>query len=510
MDPGPRTADVRSADRVEILHDVTATTDATREELSSRFEPVAETARFEPSGVGIGSDPDEVWWRRFLPLVRAHRTVLTLSLTAGIAGMAVQVAVPAVVRSGIDAALTDRSDRLAPYVVTIVVLAVVRAVLGYAYRYNLFRVAYEVETDLRALMYEHLTTLSFSYYDRTQSGQVISRANSDIRSLQLLLSFGPLVVTSSLMFVLAFAFMLQIHVTLALVAVVTMPLVYVFGQRMRDEVFPLTWVGQAREAEVATIVDENVQGVRVVRSFAAEERQINLLAAAAQRLRWSQIEAVKSRARFNPLIEALPRLSMAIVLLYGGHLAIEGEVSVGTLVAFNTYVIMIQTPFRLLGFLILQYERASAAAGRIMQVLDEQPDVQDRPGAPDLMNADGRIEMRSVAFRYPTPTPTGDPGPMVLNGLDLVVAPGETLAVVGRTGSGKSTLARLVGRFYDVEDPPPGAPPGAGAVLLDGHDVRDITMRSLRHHVGFVTRRTVPVLGLDPRQHRLRTARSVS
>ncbi len=447
---------------------------------TSVFEPIAVTARYAPPLAGVDPDPELAWTRRLLPLVRAHRRPLAISLTAGVIGMGVQVAVPAVVRLAIDRALTDEVDSLEPYVVILVVLGLLRIVLGFVYRYWLFKVAYAVETDLRSLMYRHLTRLSFAYYDRTQSGQVISRANSDIRSLQLLLSFGPLLITSALMFVVAFAFMLSIHLLLTAVAIAAMPGVYLLGQRMRDQVFPLTWVGQARQAEVATIVDENIQGVRVVRSFAAEERQINHLAAAAQRLRWSQIEAVKSRARFNPLIEALPRLSMAVVLLYGGWLAIDNQVTIGTLVAFNAYVILIQAPFRMVGFMILQWERSAAAAGRIFQVLDEAPEIVDRPGAVDLIppaDGSGRVELRGVSFRYPTPTASGDPAPLVLDGLDLVIEPGETLAIVGRTGSGKSTIARLIARFYDVTE---------GQVLFDGHDVRDLTVASLRHHVGVI------------------------
>jgi ATP-binding cassette, subfamily B, bacterial len=190
---------------------------------------------------------------------------------------------------------------------------------------------------------------------------------------------------SVLAFVVAFVFMLSIHVQLTLVALSTAPGVYFFGQRLRNVAFPLTWVSQARMAEMATIVDENVNGTRVVKSFAAEERQVGLLARSADHLRWANVEAVRARARYNPWVEALPRLGMALVLLYGGLLAIDGEVTIGTLFAFNAYVIMLQAPFRMFGFLLLQSQRAAASAGRVYEVLDTEPDVRDAPDARDLV-----------------------------------------------------------------------------------------------------------------------------
>jgi ATP-binding cassette subfamily B protein len=437
------------------------------------FEPVAVALRYEPPRATIDPHRELGWLRRVWPIVRAHGRGFALALLAGVVALVAQIAVPGVLREGIDDAL-DGDAAIAPYVWTLVVLAATRFVFGGLYRYGLFRTAYLFETDLRALVYDKLTQLSFSYFDRTQSGQVISRANSDIRSIQLLLAFGPLVVLSSLTFILAFAFMLRIHVMLTLVVLSTMPFVYLAGMALRKRVFPLSWVVQARTADVATIVDENINGIRVVMSHAAEERQIHDLARAAQRLRWASVETARERARWTPLIEALPRLGAALVLLYGGILAIDGEVSVGTLVAFNAYVILLQTPFRMFGFVLIQAQRASASAQRIFEILDEEPQIVDRPGAIDLTEAQGAVELRHVSFRYPTPSADG---PLVLDRLSLRVEPGEHVAIVGRTGSGKSTVARLLPRFYDVDE---------GSVLVDGHDVRDLTLRSLRHHVGMV------------------------
>ncbi|WP_419919669.1 ABC transporter ATP-binding protein [Candidatus Poriferisocius sp.] len=437
---------------------------------SPEFEPVGVSAQYMPPAVGIDPDRSKGWMKRLMPLVRAHRRTLMTGVVTGVFALATQVAVPAAGRSAVDAAITGDRRALGIVAVLIAVFGVARLIFGGISRYQLFKLGWNVETDLRAIMYEHLTRLSFSYYDRTQSGQVISRANSDIRSLQLLLSFGPLISMNALMFVLALGFMLYIHPWLALVALAPLPGVFWFGLKFRDQVFPLSWVSQARMADLATIVDENVNGTRVVKSFAAEERQIALLGRSAQRIQWAQVEIAKSRARWNPIIESLPRLGTAMVVLYGGWLAIEGVVSIGTLLAFSAYVIMLQVPFRMAGFVLMQGQRASAAAQRIYEILDEEPEIIDSPTAVDMIAPRGQVDFKDVRFGYNPQTP-------VLDRFTLHIEPGERVAIVGRTGSGKSTVTRLLDRFYDVD---------GGSVCIDGTDVRDVTLRSLRHTVGLV------------------------
>tara|TARA_B110000881_G_C18583381_1_gene523179 strand:- start:509 stop:2194 length:1686 start_codon:yes stop_codon:yes gene_type:complete len=396
-------------------------------------------------------------------------------LVTGLSGLALQVSVPMVLREAVDVAVDQRGGGLEGHVLILVVMAAASFGLRFTYRYLLFGTACRIETDLRSQIYDHLTRLSFSYYDHMPAGEVISRANSDIRSIQLLLAFGPLAGLSAISFLMAFGFMLSIHVPLALVTVSTMPLVYVLGQRLRDQVFPLSWVTQGRMAEVAMVVDENINGTRVVKSFAAEYDQIALLSRVADRLRWSATALIEARARFNPLIEALPRLGMALVLFYGGHLVINGEIGVGSLLAFSAYVTMISVPFRMFGFVLLQAQRAAASALRIYEILDEKPAIVDRPGARPISDPRGRVEFRNVTFRYPGAD--NPESPAVLDGFNLIVESGETVAIVGRTGCGKSTVARLLPRFYDVD---------VGAVLIDGTDVRDVSLASLRSHVNQV------------------------
>ena len=466
-------------------------------DAASPFEPVAVVRRYPRPRATIHPDKSKGWLRRIMPIVGAHRYLFFGSLTLALLSMLMQVAIPAVIRQAIDTALQDRTAALGGFVVWVLVLGVGRALLTFVYRYGLYRMAFEIDTDLRVVLYEHLSSLSFSFYDRTQSGQVISRANSDIRSVQMFLVFAPLISMTTVMFVAALIFMLSIHVWLTLVAVLPLPGVYLLGKRLREDVFPLSWIVQSRLAEVAELVDENINGVRVVRSFAAERAQIEALAKAATRLQWAGIRTIEARARFNPFIENLPRIGTLGVLVYGGWLVIEGQITEGTLFAFSTYVLLLQAPFRTLGLFLMFGQRARASAARIYEVLDEEPDIVDREGAVHLpeTEASGDIVFDDVSFSYSmgdtadsdtaesdtngSDTAADEPGydELVLDGLSLRISSGETVAIVGRTGSGKSTVARLLARFYDVDD---------GAVRVDGHDVRDVTQTSLRRAVGMV------------------------
>ncbi len=450
----------------------------------SPWEPIAVDARYPPPRRSVDPDTRKGWIRRILPVLTAHRALLWTSIAAALVAMGAQVAVPAVTKQAIDAAVIEQDHALAPYVWALVALALLRGGLALYYRYGLGKLAYDVEYDLRQLLYRHLTLLSFSFYDRVQSGQIISRANSDIRSVTMLTAFAPLMAMSLLSFAVALAYMLTIHVPLTLLAVVCLPGVYALGVVLRNRSFPLSWVSAARVSEIASMVDENIAGVRVVKGFAAEQRQINELAGAARRLRWANEATVDARARYGPIMENLPRLGLALVLLYGGILAIDGEVTVGTLFAFNAYVLLMQAPFRMLGFFLMLGQRARASAERIFELVDEPVAIADRPGAVDLLDprwgrgerSDGRdvgcdVRFDDVTFRY---SPNGL---AVLDGFTLHVRPGETVALVGATGSGKSTVARLLARFYEPE---------SGSVSIDGHDVADLTLVSLRHALGIV------------------------
>ena len=441
-------------------------------ETGTEFVPIAVEARNEAPPSGIDPDRSLSWLRRAMPIMKAHRAIFLTSLILSFVGLVFQVLIPNLLNHAITNSIQAHTVPLSYYVWWIVGLGVASGITGYIARLFLFETAYDIEYDLRNIIYEHLTKMSFAFYDRVQSGQLISRANSDIRSVQMYMTFAPLILVQCSMAVIAFGFMLSINVPLAFIAMATMPFVYWTGVRMRNSMFPVSWIIQARLADVATIVDENVNGVRVVKSFAAEQQQLRALSGAAQRVQWGYIKDADLRARFTPLVQNLPQVGLALVLVFGGYMVIHGTLGIGAILAFNSYLLMMQAPFMMLGMLIMMGQRAAASAGRIYEILDEQPTVTDSPDAVDLTDCTGDVRFRHVDFAY-----SEDAEQLVLADFDLHIQPGQTVAIVGRTGSGKSTVARLLTRFYDVRH---------GSVELDGHDVRELTQASLRANVGVV------------------------
>ena len=417
----------------------------------------------------ISRDTSLTWWRRVLPIISSHRYTFVGAVGLSLLSLIFQALVPNLLNNAFSDTLERHHGSLRVAVLEIIAIGVLAGASGMASRYFLQRTAFEVEADLRSLIYQHMTWLSFSFYDRVQSGQLISRANSDIRSVQMYATFAPLILVQCASGVLAFGFMLTIDPVLACIAMVVMPILYIVGIKMRRVLFPISWITQARLAEVATIVDENINGVRVVKSFAQEEAEINRLADAAERVSWAYIKDAQIRGQWSPWVQNLPQLGLALVLGFGGVMVIHGHLSVGGILAFNAYLLMLQAPFMMLGQLVMMGQRAKASAERIFEILDERPDIVERPGAFDLANVRGDIVFDDVRFAYRDTT--------IIEHLSLTINAGETLAIVGRTGSGKSTLARLINRFYDVSD---------GAVRIDGHDVRDYTLESLRANVGVV------------------------
>jgi ATP-binding cassette subfamily B protein len=402
----------------------------------------------------------------------AHKGIFITSLVMSFVGLVLTVQIPNLLQKAIDSSIQHQTVPLSHYVWWIVGLGLLGGIAGYISRLFLFETAYDIEYDLRNIIYEHLTKMSFAFYDRVQSGQLISRANSDIRSVQMYMTFAPSILVQCSIAVVAFIYMLSIDVPLALIAMATMPFVYLAGVKMRKSMFPVSWIIQARLADVATIVDENVNGVRVVKSFAAEQQQLRSLSGAAERLQWSYIKDADLRARFSPVVQNLPQVGLALVLFFGGYMVIHGGLQIGDILEFNAYLLMLQAPFMMLGMLIMMGQRAAASADRIYEIIDEQPTVVDQPDAVDLVDCKGDIQFDHVDFAYDS-----DAEQLVLADFDLHIAPGETVAMVGRTGAGKSTVARLLTRFYDVKH---------GSIRIDGHDIRDLTLDSLRANVGVV------------------------
>ena len=268
------------------------------------------------------------------------------------------------------------------------------------------------------------------------------------------------------LFAFAAIYMLSVHLTLALASMIAIPLVFFLSVKLRRLTFPLSWLTQARQADVAVIVDENVNGQRIVKSFAQEIMQVNLLARAAKKLQWVQVRSADVSALYNPLIENLSVLGSVLVWVYGGWLVIEGEIALGSLVAFTMYLMMIQMPFRFLGWMLMLEQRAKASAGRIFEILDETSEIKDKENKVEIKKLKGKVSFKNVHFAY-----AEEP---ILKGLSFEVEPNETVAIVGQTGSGKSTIIRLLSRFYDVDK---------GSISVDGVNVQDMGLRNLHYHV---------------------------
>jgi ATP-binding cassette subfamily B protein len=399
-----------------------------------------------------------------------HRRDVLLSLGAAMLGSVAQTAVPLVARQIVDGVILAHTSPLWPWLVLLVSLAAASFAFAYIRRYRGGRAALNVQYDLRNAMHDHLQALDFDNLNRMPTGQLVARANSDSTLIQGLLNFFPIMSSNLLLTALSLGVMIYLSSLLALVSVVIVPCVLIVSYRMRWRIFPATWDGQQREGDLVQIVDEDLNGVRVVKAFGQEERELERVADAAKVLYGSQMRAVRLQSRYQPLLEAIPTLAQVAILALGGWLALRRQITLGTFLAFSTYVTQLVAPARQLAGILTVGQQARAGLERIFQLLDMPAAIADRADAIELPTLRGEVTFRDVHFRY------GDAA-AVLDGVDLHLEPGERVAIVGPSGSGKSTLAMLVSRFYD---------PGQGSVSVDGHDLRGVRLRSLRRQVGVV------------------------
>jgi ATP-binding cassette, subfamily B, bacterial len=439
------------------------------------FEPMAETSGYSPPRSSIDRDATKSWLGRAWPIIRTHRGIWSLSLVLSFLTLLSQVQIPRIIGSAINNCLpstghTQDLQSLTSYGALLLLVIGVREISNYFGRRCLLTTAYRFEYDLRHILYEHYMFLSSPFYDRISVGQLISRANSDVRAVQQYLVQAPTVLVQCAVIVVAFVEMFQLNAQLTLVTAICLPVTFLVGVAMRKKIFPVSWLIQARLANVAMLVEENVSGVRVVKSFAAEQQELTTVARSANELEWAYIKDANVRGTWAPTLENLPRVGLAVILLYGGYLVLHHQLGVGTLFTFQAYMLIFQPPFRQLGMVIMNGQRASASAKRIYEVLDQPQTIVSEPGAVDLVVCRGAVQFDHVDFAY-------SDGTKVLNDFDLNIAPGETVALVGRTGSGKTTAGRLLNRSYEVS---------GGRLLLDERDVRDYSLESLRAHVGFV------------------------
>ncbi|RFA14380.1 ABC transporter ATP-binding protein [Subtercola boreus] len=403
-----------------------------------------------------------------------HRRSLILSLGAALLGSACQVVVPLVARQIVDNVILVADAPLLPWLALLVGLALVTFGFTYVRRYHGGQVALEVQNDLRNGMHDHLQTLDFASLDRMPTGQLVSRANSDATLVQGLLMMLPIMSGNIILMLLSLVVMFVLSPLLALVALVVTPLLVLISYRMRARLLPATWDAQQREGDVAQMVDEDVTGVRVVKAFGRERREIDRMIGTSSSLYGSEMRAVRIQSRFQPLLEAVPTLGQVAVLAFGGWLALNNQLTIGTFLAFSAYVSQLMAPARQLAGILTVGQQARVGIERIFQLLDQRPAIVDAPAAVPLPAGGGAIDFTGVRFFYGA---EGSGGAPVLDGFDLHIRAGERVAIVGPSGSGKSTVAALVSRFYE---------PDAGTVSVDGIDVRQLRLASLRRQVGVV------------------------
>jgi ABC-type multidrug transport system fused ATPase/permease subunit len=412
----------------------------------------------------------KTFWR-LLGFLRPYRRGVLVSFVLAATAMGVGVLIPYLVGRTVDDIRQGGTD-LWPLALAVAGAGVLRLAFSVSRRLVAGRVSLGVEYDLRNRIYEHLHSLELAFFDSQQTGQLMSRATVDLQSVRFFLGYGLIfIMQSALTIVIAAAVMLAVDPDLAAVSLAPMPFViwvaFRYGRRNR----PASQEVQQRIAELTAEAEENVSGVRVVKAFAQEQRQLRRFRHAVKRVFDQSMVSTQLRAFYSPFIAFLPQLGLAALLFVGGRQAIEGTLSVGDFVAFYGYVLMLTSPMRMLGIALGMAQRAVASGTRVFEVLDRRPRVTSPPGAPALPPGAGRVELRSVSFAY-------DGGEPVLQGIDLEVEPGRTVALVGPTGSGKTTLVMLIPRLYDVD---------SGAVLVDGVDVRSVDAASLRREVAVVS-----------------------
>ena len=410
---------------------------------------------------------------RLLGFLRPYKGSLLVSTILAVLSQAAAIAIVLLVGEAIDGIDAHRGTHTLAWVVAaIVAVGIVKAVLMAGRRLISGRQALGIEKDMREGLYAHLLRLSFGFYDRHQTGQLMSRATVDLQSVRFFLGFGLIfffqhVLTISSVMVVLFV----IEWKLALVALAITPLIVAVAYRYSHVSHPVLRDVQQKLADVATVTEESIVGVHVVKAFAQEERRQHEFERASGSVFDQTVRAFRQRAIYVPLLSFLPLLAQGAVLLTAGRMVVNGTLGLPAFFVFNLLLAMLIVPLRSLGMWIGQAQRATASGERIFEVMDEPEGVEDRPDAIELPPGPGEIRFEHVSFCY-------SPGRAVLEELELDLAPGRTVALIGHTGAGKTTLAALVPRFYDATE---------GRVLVDGVDVKDVTRRSLRREIGVIS-----------------------
>jgi len=417
--------------------------------------------------------PYRATFARLLGFLLPYKISLVVSTLLAIASQGAQIALVWVTAHVIDDAVVPRdAGKLWVYVWVIVGLGALRAAFMAGRRLISGKQALAVEMDMRQGLYRHLVRLSFGFYDRHQTGQLMSRATVDLQGVRFFLGYGLIFFFQNVLTVLSVTVVLFFFEwKLALIALAITPVLVVLAYRYSHVAHPTLRDVQQKLADVATVAEENIVGVHVVKSFAQEPQEQQKFTDRSEAVFLQTVRANRQRALYVPFISWVPMLAQAAVLLVGARMVASGDLTVGGFIAFNLYLGMLIMPLRSLGMWIGQAQRATASGERIFQVMDEPEEIADRPEAVELPEGAGDLRFEGVGFDYMEGRP-------VLQDIDLEVAAGKTIALIGHTGSGKTTLTSLVPRFYDVT---------SGRVTLDGADVRDLKLNSLRHAIGVIS-----------------------
>ena len=423
------------------------------------------------NGTGTGTGTGEGWLRRLAGYCWRYPRNVVLALAGTLVVTAVAAIVPLIQRQIVDDLVGPGHPAVWPLAVLLLGAALTSFGGLYLRRYRGGKVSLDVQHDLRTEMLGALSRLDGTRQDQLHTGQIVSRSISDLSMVQALLSMIPMLLGNAVLFVASLAIMLFLSPLLTLIALAVGPALWFISVASRRTLFPASWDAQQQAAAVAGVVDGAVTGVRVVKGFGQEDQESRRLEWASRLLYASRVRAVRLMARYNPALQAVPALGQVGVLALGGWLAIEGSITLGTFVAFSSYLLQLVGPVRALAALVTTGQEARASVIRVFEVIDTEPGVTDRPGAVPLGSAPAAVDLDDVSFGYV-------PGQPVLRGLSLHVAVGETVALVGTSGSGKSTIAQLLPRFYDVT---------GGTLRVGGRDVRDLTLDSLRASIGLVS-----------------------
>jgi ATP-binding cassette, subfamily B, bacterial len=411
-------------------------------------------------------------FRRLLRFLKPYRRPVSRAFVLAAGAMVMTVLIPYLTGRAIDAIRAHHRHDLTMWVIAIAVAGVLRLALSVSRRVVAGRVSLGVEVDLRNLLYGQLQRLELGFFDHQQTGQLMSRATVDLQAVRFFLGYGLIFIAQSLLtIVLAGVAMFLLRPELAALSLASVPFVVLVAFRYGKRSRPALQEAQQRIAELTADAEENVSGVRVVKAFAQEERQLDRFRHSVQRVFDQQILAIRIQALFGPLISFLPNLGLAAILLVGGREVIHGSLTVGQFTAFYAYLLMLISPMRTLGYMLSAAQRATASGNRIFQILDRTPEITTPPRASELPAGPGRVSLSGVGLTF-----EGSPR-AALHDVDLEIPGGRTIALVGAMGSGKSVLVSLLPRLYDVT---------AGSVTIDGADVRSVDLVSLRRAIAVV------------------------